>query len=242
MVQNRLSAAILGFFIFIGLFFGLYFTGSLVAESAIKIKEYERTVTVKGLSEKEYLADIVIWPLQFNLASNSLTDLYNSIDNTSSNIKEYLISNGIESNEITLSSPSISDKSAQQYGGSEIAQFRYTAYQTVTVYTDKVEKVRELQSSIINLGKKGIVLTGDSYDSQTEYIFSRLNEVKPVMIEEATIKAREVALKFAEDSESKLGKIKSATQGQFSIDSRDKNNPHIKKVRVVSTVEYYLSD
>ena len=62
------------------------------------------------------------------------------------------------------------------------------------------------------------------------------------MIEEATMQAREVALKFAKDSNSRLGKIKKASQGQFSISARDKNNPHIKKVRVVSTVEYYLSD
>lgn len=93
-----------------------------------------------------------------------------------------------------------------------------------------------------DLGKKGIVFSGGNYQSQTEYLFTRLNEVKPEMIEQATRKAREVAEKFASDSKSTLGKIRKATQGQFSISARDKNNPHIKKVRVVSTVEYYLSD
>ena len=97
-------------------------------------------------------------------------------------------------------------------------------------------------NSLSKLGKKGIVFTGSNYQNQTEYIFTRLNEVKPEMIEEATRKAREVAEKFAADSQSRLGKIKKAYQGQFSISPRDKNNPHIKKVRVVSTVEYYLSD
>jgi hypothetical protein len=96
--------------------------------------------------------------------------------------------------------------------------------------------------SLSELGKKGIVFTGGNYQFQTEYIFTRLNEIKPEMIEEATRKAREVAEKFAMDSQSTLGKIKRASQGQFSISDRDKNNPHIKKVRVVSTVEYYLSD
>ena len=62
------------------------------------------------------------------------------------------------------------------------------------------------------------------------------------MIQEATTKARQVAIKFAEDSQSKLGKIKKASQGQFSINPRDRNNPHIKKLRVVSTVKYYLSN
>jgi hypothetical protein len=97
-------------------------------------------------------------------------------------------------------------------------------------------------SSLSELGKKGIVFTGGNYESQTEYIFNRLNDIKPEMIEEATRKAREVAQKFAGDSQSTLGKIKRASQGQFSIKSRDKNNPHIKRIRVVSTVEYYLSD
>lgn len=92
------------------------------------------------------------------------------------------------------------------------------------------------------LGKKGIAFTGHSYQNSTEYLFTRLNEIKPIMVEEATTKAREVAEKFAKDSNSKLGKIKKAAQGQFSINNRDKNNPHIKKIRVVSTLEYYLSD
>ena len=96
--------------------------------------------------------------------------------------------------------------------------------------------------SLPELGKTGIAFTGSNYQGQTEYIFTRLNEVKPEMIEEATKKAREVAQKFATDSASQLGKIRRARQGQFSISARDKNSPHIKKVRVVSTVEYYLSD
>ena len=92
------------------------------------------------------------------------------------------------------------------------------------------------------LGKKGIVFTANDYEAQTEYIFTRLNEVKPEMVEEATREAREVAQKFATDSQRALGNIKRASQGQFSITARDKNNPHIKSIRRVSTVEYYLSD
>ena len=92
------------------------------------------------------------------------------------------------------------------------------------------------------LGKQGVVISRGNYETRTEYLFTRLNEIKPEMIEEATRKAREVAEKFAQDSQSQLGKIKRASQGQFSISERDKNNPHIKRIRVVSTVEYYLSD
>jgi uncharacterized protein len=236
--KSKENAFILGIFIFLG----LTALGYLIGNSAIKFKEFERSVTVKGLSEREYEADIVIWPIQFTEASNNLENLYASIEASSIKIKGFLEKNGVEASEITLAIPAITDKSAQQYGSNSMPQFRYTATQTVTVYSTKIKMVRSIMGSISELGKKGIVFSGDNYQYQTEYIFTRLNEIKPGMIEEATRKAREVAQKFATDSESTLGKIKKASQGQFTIAARDKNNPHIKKIRVVSTVEYYLSD
>ena len=236
--SNRVSSLILGVFFSMGL---LSF-GYMLGNTAITYKEYERTVTVKGLSEREFEADIVIWPIQFTVASNNIEELYNSIESNTSKIRGFLEMNGLDASEISLSSPAITDKSAQQYGNNAKAEFRYSAQQTVTVYSTKIGAVREVMGKLAELGKTGIVFSAGNYQSETEYLFTRLNEVKPEMIEEATRKAREVALKFAEDSESSLGKIRKASQGQFSINSRDKNNPHIKKVRVVSTVEYYLSD
>lgn len=235
---NKSSALILGVFIFIG----LASLGYLLGHAAIEFKQFDRSVTVKGLSEREFKADIVIWPIQFTAAGNDLETLYVSIESNTSKIKDFLGSSGISLDEISFASPAITDKSAQQYGGNAKPEFRYSAIQTVTVYSKNIDAVINLMGSLSTLGKQGIVFSGGNYQSQTEYLFTRLNEVKPEMIEEATRKAREVATKFASDSDSKLGKIKKASQGQFSISARDKNNPHIKKVRVVSTVEYYLSD
>ncbi|MDC7228092.1 MAG: SIMPL domain-containing protein [Spirochaetales bacterium] len=234
--HSRTSAAIIGASIIIG----LSALGLISGNAALKYKSFERTVTVKGLSEREYPADIVIWPVQFSEAGNDAAQLYVSIEEKSRMIKSFLIDKGLSADEISISPPSIVDKSAREYGDTSTALFRYTSTQTVTVYSDKIEVAREAMNSLSELGRRGIVFTGSSY--QTEYIFNRLNMVKPEMIEEATANARMSAVKFAEDSNSKLGKIKTASQGQFSIYSRDKNNPHIKKVRVVSTVEYYLSD
>ena len=236
--NSKVSAVVLGVFIFLG----LATLGYLLGNAAIKFKEYERTVTVKGLSEREYEADIVIWPIQFTEASNNLGELYGSIERSTEKIRVFLEENGISPEEITFSIPSITDKSAQQYGNQAKAEFRYTAIQTVTVYSKSIKSVRSVMGVLSELGKQGIVFSGGNYQSTTEYLFTRLNEAKPDMIEEATRKAREVAEKFASDSKSTLGKIRKASQGQFSINARDKNNPHIKKVRVVSTVEYYLSD
>lgn len=232
------SALVLGVFILLG----LAALGYLLGDAAIRFKEFERSVTVKGLSEQEYPADVVIWPIQFTLASNELAALYTNLEDNTARIRAFLLDAGIEAAEITVSAPLITDKSAQSYGGAQQPAFRYSALQTVTVYSANVERVRSVMSRLVDLGKQGIALTGGGYQEQTEYLFTRLNEIKPAMIEEATGNAREVAMKFAQDSNSRLGKIKRASQGQFAISPRDKNNPHIKKVRVVSTVEYYLSD
>ena len=239
MGENRHSNAfVLGLFIFLG----LSALGYLLGQAAIEYRLYDRSVTVKGLSEREYEADIVIWPIQFNLASNNLKQLYDSIDSKSTDIQKFLVERGIPETDITFSTPAITDKIAQQYGNNRAPEFRYSGFQTVTVYSNNIATVHAAMGSLSELGKKGIVFIGSGYDSQTEYLFTRLNEVKPEMIEEATRKARHVAEKFAADSDSQLGKIKKASQGQFSIYARDRNNPHIKKVRVVATVQYYLSD
>jgi len=229
---------VLGIFIFLG----LSSLGYLLGSSAIKFKEYERTVTVKGLAEMEHAANIVIWPIQFTTVGNNLDEIYSSVDRNAGDIRQFLTQKGIKDEEISFAIPSITDKLAQQYGNQDRPEFRYLATQTVTVYSKNINGVRSVMGSLSELGKKGLALSGGDYQTQTEYLFTELNKIKPAMIEEATKNAREVAQKFASDSNSTLGKIKRASQGQFSIEDRDKNNPHIKKIRIVSTVEYYLSD
>lgn len=232
------GALVLGVFILLGLSAFGYLAGS----AARDIKSLARSVTVKGLSEREYAADVVIWPIQFTEAGNNLEQLYGALESTAGKIRGFLQAKGIDSKDITLTVPVVTDKSAEQWGDNQRPEFRYTAVQTVTVYSADVGTVRNVMESASELGKEGIVLSGGIHGSQADYLFTRLSEVKPAMIEEATLNARETAQKFAQDSDSELGKIKRASQGLFSIDPRDRNNPHIKKVRVVSTIEYYLVD
>lgn len=232
------SALILG----ISIVLGLVGLGYLLGEAARDYRAFERSVTVKGLSEREVPADIVIWPISFTEADNDLGNLYRTLQTRTAAIGEFLQQRGIAADAVSLSPPSITDKSAQQYGGGPRAEFRYSAIQTVTVYSGEVAAVRAAMTGLADLGKRGIAFTGGDYQNRIEYIYTGLNDIKPAMIEEATTRAREAAEKFAQDSNSSLGKIKRASQGQISISDRDKNNPHIKKIRVVSTVEYYLSD
>ena len=105
-----------------------------------------------------------------------------------------------------------------------------------------MDLVRSLISEQSELLKQGIAITGGDYRYNIQFDYTSLNEIKPRMIEEATKNAREAAQKFAKDSDSKLGKIRKAYQGQFSIDNRDANTPFIKRIRVVTTIDYSLED
>lgn len=220
---------------------GLAVLGYELGASAIRFKEYERVVSVKGLAEKEVPADVAVWPIHFTGANNDLTALYAKLEADGKQIFDLLVSKGFDKSELTVAAPVVTDKLAQRYGGNEAVQLRYTAQQTITVYSGNIALVRSSQNDLAELGKKGIAFGGAEYQ-RTEFLFTKLNDVKPAMIEEATRKAREVAEKFANDSNSTLGKIRSANQGQFTVTDRDSNTPHIKNVRVVSTLEYYLSD
>jgi hypothetical protein len=237
MKEKNTAAFILGAFLCVGILISTV----ILSNTILRYKSYERSVVVKGLAEQEHLADIVIWPIRFSEADNDLASLYQSLEKNTQSIVSFLKESGFSDEEISFSAPEITDKSAQQWGNAQTVPYRYTAEQTVTVYSTKVLEVQEMMSKLSVLGKKGIVFTG-GYNAMPEYIFTKLNDIKPEMIEDATGNAREVAEKFAKDSHSVLGKIKTASQGLFSISQRDKNNPQIKQVRVVSTVEYYLSD
>ena len=157
------------------------------------------------------------------------------------NGEKFLLENGIQKENITYSTPAIVDADGELYSGGKHA-YRYVATVVATVATNNVELVRKAMEKQGELLKHGIAFSGGDYQYRTVYSFNGLNEIKPAMIDEATKNARSAAEKFAKDSDSKLGKIKTATQGVFSIENRDENTPHIKKVRVVTNVQYFLED
>lgn len=239
-MENRSIGAplVLGAFICAG----LVVMGFLLADSATKIRALSRTVEVKGLSEREVSANIAIWPVKYREAGNDLAALYSKIQKNNATIVDFLKERGFNDDEIFMSAPAVVDKLAQEYSQQGSTEYRYTGGSTITVYSEKVDLVRQTMEELVELGKVGIAITGESYDARTQFLFTKLNDLKPAMVEEATKNAREVAEKFAQDSNSKLGKIRRASQGLFSIEDRDANTPYIKKVRVVSTLEYYLAD
>ncbi len=223
---------LLGLFIAVGLI-GF---GYLLSSTIIKVKEMDRTVSVKGLAEKQVKADIAIYPIQFEVADNNATLLYKKIKEDKDLVVAFLKNQGFDDSEIFISSPQITDNFAQGYNAN--ARFRYVGKVVVTLYTKQVDKTISLGKELFQLNKEGVIASNLKY--QTSYLFTKLNSIKPKMIEEATENAKKAAIKFAMDSGSELNGIKSARQGYFSITDRDSNTPYIKKVRVVTDVVYYL--
>ena len=205
------------------------------------LKSYDRCVTVKGLCEKEVMADKVIWPIVYKQGGDHLSTLYTTVQQMNGTIIQFLKEAGVTDAEITANAPSILDTSTNLYG--ERKDYRYIITAGVTVCSNQVERIVKLQTELAKLYEQGIpVGMGENWSHPTTYTFTALNDIKPAMIEEATLNARQAAEKFAKDSNSKLGKIKTATQGQFSVSDRDSNTPYIKNIRVVTNVVYYLKD
>lgn len=206
----------------------------------VDFKDRDRIVTVKGLSEREVKADKVTWPLVYKELGNDPSVMYSLLEQKNRIVVNFLKNGGISEDEISVNPPTISDRQADNYGN-EIMNFRYKATSVITVTSANIDKVRSLMRRQAELMKQGIAIVSEEYGNNTiSYEFTQLNEVKPAMVEEATKNARLTAEKFAADSGSGLGEIRSATQGQFSIENRDANTPYIKRVRVVNTIVYML--
>ncbi|WP_053186872.1 SIMPL domain-containing protein [Sunxiuqinia dokdonensis] len=216
-----------------------YFVGNMHKNSI----KYNRHVEVKGLSEREVEADLAVWPIQITLTGNDLKLLKADIERQKAEVKQFFLDQGFSDEELSMGSTNIEDARAQMYGGNmENRQYRYVVKTEFTVRTNHIDKLQTALSESLELISKGVLIGSKNTWRPIEFIFTRLNEIKPSMIEEATMNAREVAEKFAMDSNSKVGKIKTARQGLFTITDRDQNSPHIKIVRVVTTIDYFLQD
>ena len=221
---------------------GLLLLGVFIERGFSEFAGRDRSVNVKGLAEMEVPADKVTWPLVYKSLGNDLNALYEEIKRSNRTITEFLKEKGLTDKEISINAPVIVDMKAERYGNNQDSPYRYNVTTVITVTSNKVDLVRGLITEQGELLKRGIAITTGDYQYNIQYEYTGLNTIKPQIIEEATKNARQAAEKFAKDSESTLGKIRHANQGQFSISDRDPNTPHIKKVRVVTTIDYSLED
>ncbi len=203
--------------------------------------EKDRRVTVKGLAEREVKADKVTWPIQTKEVGNDLNELYNRIAEKQKIIRKFLVANGIGDKEISVNAPKVIDLTADQYSTGQ-NPYRYNVTLTTTVTSSKVDLVRGIISRQGELLRQGVAVVAGDYGNNVDYEYVAFKKMKPQMMTEAIENAQATAEQFAKNSKSKLNKIVSADQGQFSIEDRDANTPYIKKVRVVTTVTYSLKD
>ena len=216
---------------------GIFFLGLFIKSGIDNMAFRDRQVTVKGLAEREVEANHVTWPIQYSVAGNNLMNLYGQVTANNAKIVNFLTSNGIAKEDISINPPDTYNATTNQYRSGGF-QYDYSLTRNVTVNTTNVKLVRELLNRQSELLKEGIPFT----NSYINYEYTGLNEIKPEMIAQATANAREAAAQFAKDSGSKVGKMKTASQGSFSIDDTSSSTPFIKKVRVVTTIVYYLED
>ena len=233
--SGNVGNGVLGICLMVGLI-----VGAIVMAGAVRMAGTDdRVVSVKGLCEREVKADNVICPFAYKEGGDDLQQLYKTIERKNGIIINFLKGAGFSEEEISVAAPKVVDTRTEWSGSQN--RYAYIVTSVVTVCTDKVDEIIRLQSEQGELLQQGIATTS-GWEFPTVYSFTGLNEIKPAMIETATKNARETAERFAADSQSKLGKIKRATQGQFTITDRDSNTPYMKNVRVVTNVDYYLKD
>ena len=224
-----------GFVLGISIIIAAFVLGLMLVFTVRTLKSFDDTVTVRGLCEKEVPADRVAFRINYSEKANSIAEVRQIMDQHNAAIIKLLKDAGIEDAEIFNGSPSIDDRYTWSNDVSRIT-YRYQANQNISVYTSKMDVIKKLQNTLENDLLKQDILAS----SYADYQFLGLNEIKPAMIAESLEKARESAEEFAKNSHSKIGKMRTASQGYFEVDDLDETTPQMKKVRVVSTVTYYL--
>ncbi len=239
MDRSSLAALVLA----LGVALGGFFVGAGFARG----RSADRYVEVKGLAEREVIADLALWPLRFAASANDLAAAQAQITRSTQQIREFLMANGIDGGAAELQNLQVSDANTNRYQTDRSGP-RFIIEQTLMVRSEMPEVLQAASQRVSDLVSAGVVLSsaGEFGTGGPTYIFNGLNALKPMMIAEATANAREAAEQFARDSGSTLGGIRQANQGVFVILPRDQA-PGVneggqlrKTVRVVSTVQYFL--
>ena len=226
---------------------GIAAGGYLGGQGLVKSRLGDRSVSVKGLSEREVKADLALWALRFVATGNDLAETQGQVKSNAEAVTRFLTSHGFNAAEIELQAPQVTDRLAPAYNSGPV-QSRFIIAQQIVLRSTDVEKVAKANRDTSNLIEQGVVLSNEYGPVRPSYLFTGIADLKPEMIEEATKRAREAAETFAADSGSRLGGIRRAWQGQFQIQPRDETpgaqetEQIAKTVRVVSTIEYLLAD
>lgn len=216
---------------------GLIIGGYLLGDGLLRAKDAERSVTVRGLAERDVTADLATWTISYSAAAADLATAQAKVRRDTDAIKGFFAELGFPAEAIQPTGANVSS-----YTNRGVTT--YTVRQRMALRTRDIERAQKAVAQQFDLVGRGVLLEEGSGMS---YAFTGLNEIKPEMVAEATKDARASAQQFAQDSGAGVGAIKSATQGYFSIEARDgsaggwgKADSPFKKVRVVTTVNFSL--
>ena len=223
----------------ISLIIGLSIFGVQIRHAVKTGREFDRYLAVRGLSEREVKATLVIWPIRFSVAAEDLATLKKEMESHRALVLSFLQDSGIDSKEVTQGLPVIADREDERIQANRPSLPRYRAVVTLAVRSSNVDVVKKAIQNADTLLEKGVTLAGNEA-GKIDFIFDGVNDIKPDMIKEATASARAAAQKFAQDSKSKVGRIRKATQGALEIEDRDAATPEKKILRVVTTVDFFL--
>lgn len=229
--------------------FVLILAAGVLSTGIYQSRQTDRIVTVKGLSEREAEADLALWPIKFSVTGAQLQAAQKELSRDHDRVMKFLVEGGVDTSMVEISRLDVTDKMANPYQNN-FAGPRFILSETIMVRSNQPYKIQTLSQEVGKLVSAGVVLSNENYgpNAGPTYLFTRLSDFKPEMIAEATSEARDAAEQFAKDSGSKIGKIRRANQGVFVIKPRDEfsgateQSQIKKKIRVVSTVEYFLVD
>jgi len=242
------AAVILGLLVGAGAALGGYFVG----QGFYQGRRADRYVSVKGLAERYVKADLAVWTLSFSATGADISAVSTVSERDRDLVRTFIAKSGFTDHEIEPLPTRVNDQFANLMGPPNVeAARRYVITAGFEIRTTKVDAVREASQLTGDLIRQGVVLDGrpiESGGANPAYLFTRLSDMRPSMLAQATRSARALAQQFAADSNSHLGAIRRATEGVFQVMSRDGEVPNPteergsieKKLRLVSTIDYYL--
>lgn len=239
----------------IAIIVGLSLSALILGRALERFKSEDRYISVKGFSEREVKADFAVWTITTRIANNDLNEGSKAIEEAKNKVIEFLIRNRINQNDIIQKDLIVNDKKAQEYSNITGDSFRFLIDKVIQVRSTDVDNIQKVSRMTDELLKAGVVLsTRNEFQGSVNFIFTKLNDIKPEMLSEATINAKSAALQFTKESDTRLGSLRKANQGLFTIVDRDQSlssqngggyNPTMgsdlyKKVRVVVNVDYSI--
>ena len=217
---------------------GMAAGGYLLGDGLRRSREADRAVTVRGVAEREVIADLATWTIAYSATAADMTSAQASVDANSQDIKAFFSGLGFPAEAIQPTGVNVNTMN-------DNGVTRFTVRQRMALRTTDIKRAQDAVRRQFDLVRRGVML---EEGSGMAYTFTGLDKIKPEMVAEATKDARRSAERFAQDSGTGVGGIRNATQGYFEVTARDGDSgggwgvsdTPFKKVRVVTTIDFYL--